>query len=90
MQQVSLAYYQLPQCTGPLAIARFTCRNDRNEIIEVSEERYTRSSTDQERFETEVIDSMHCGMDCFVISEQPAEKFPKIAALLADADTDVI
>ena len=90
MQQTLLCYYQLPACTGPLAVARFTCRNDDNQIIEVSEERYTRTSADEERFQTEVVDSMHCGMDCFVISGQPAEKFPKIAALLADDDTDVI
>ena len=90
MRQVSLAYYQLPACTGPLAVARFTCRNDKNQIIEVSEERYSRSSKEEERFQDEVLDSMECGIDCFVISGQPAESFPKIAALLADPDTDVI
>lgn len=88
--QTLLCYYQLPACTGPLAVARFTCRNDNNEIIEVSEERYARSSAEEERFQDEVVDSMECGIDCFVISGQPAESFPKIAALLADADTDVI
>ena len=88
--QTLLCYYQLPACTGPLAVARFTCRNDKNEIIEVSEERYSRSSKEEERFQDEVVDSMECGIDCFVISGQPAESFPKIAALLADPDTDVI
>ena len=88
--QTLLCYYQLPGCTGPLAIARFTCRNDSNQIIEVSEERYLHTDPDQERLETEVIDSMECGIDCFVLSSKPAETFPKIAALLADGDTDVI
>ena len=88
--QTLLCYYQLPGCKGPLAIARFTCRNDSNQIIEVSEERYMQNDTDLARLQTEVIDSMECGIDCFVISGQPAEKFPKIAALLADGDTDVI
>ena len=88
--QTLLCYYQLPACTGPLAVARFTCRNDKNQIVEVSEERYSRSSKEEERFQDEVVDSMECGIDCFVISGQPAESFPKIAALLADPDTDVI
>ena len=66
------------------------CIRDSNQIIEVSEERYTRTSADEERFQTEVVDSMQCGMDCFVISGQPAESFPKIAALLVDPDTDVL
>lgn len=89
--QTLLCYYQLPQCTGPLAIARFTCRNDRNEIIEVSEEKYARSSKkEEERFEKEVIDSVLARMDCFVISGRSLETFPKIAALMADDDSDVI
>ena len=82
MVYTELTYYKIKRLDPHLAIVRYSC-TDEDGTISVSEETYEDSLEDLERLQTDVLDSIDCGIDACVLTDQESEVFPHIHLLLA-------
>ena len=78
-----LTYYKIKNLKEYLAIVRYSLE-DENGIIEVSEEVYEDTLEDAERLQQEILDSIECGIDCSIMTDQDSEVFPTIHTLLTE------
>ena len=78
-----LTYYKIKNLKEHLAIVRYSVE-DEDGTIEVSEEVYEDTLEDAERLQQEILDSIECGIDCSIMTDQESEVFPTIHTLLTE------
>jgi len=78
-----LTYYKIKELKEHLAVVRYSVVG-LDGTIEVSEETYEDSLEDAERLQQEILDSIECGIDCSIMTDQESEVFPTIHALLTE------
>jgi hypothetical protein len=78
-----LTYYKIKNLKEHLAVVRYSVVG-LDGTIEVSEETYEDSLEDAERLQQEILDSIECGIDCSIMTDQESEVFPTIHALLTE------
>ena len=78
-----LTYYKIKNLKEHLAVVRYSVV-DEDGTIEVTEETYEDSLEDADRLQAEILDSIECGIDCSIMTDQESEVFPIIHRLLTE------
>ena len=78
-----LTYYKIKNLKEHLAIVRYSAVGE-DGTVDVSEETYEDTLEDAERLQEEILDSIECGIDACIMTDQESEVFPTIHTLLTE------